>query len=176
MQKVDPQIKLTREPIAPLQPDTSHWYTRNQAADVLHISVTTIANYERRGKLNPHYAYRPDGRGVEHRVAVYDPQELHKLPGQSKPPAAREPGEVAARCFELFNQGQSVKDAVIELRETPERVRSLHNVWLDSGEEDLLISRSERAILEKLVGSFTSVSEFIRLIGDLTKRQPSRDS
>ncbi len=176
MQKIlhlntDPQIKLTPESILALQPDTSHWLTRNQAADSLHISVTTIANYERRGKLHPRYAYRPDGRGIERHVAVYDPLELCKLPGQSKPAAVREPGEVAARCFELFEQGRNVKEVVIELRETPERVRELHNVWLDSSEGELLITKGEKELLEKLIGSsFANASEFLILIQNLVKR------
>ena len=86
---------------------------------MLSISPQTLANYERRGLLHPQHAYRPDLRGVEHRVVVYDPNELKKVPrynsGRISP---REPGEVAARAFELFREGKTVEVAVIELRST----------------------------------------------------------
>lgn len=171
----DPEVKLTPEQAA-LVPDTSHWCTRYQAADHLRMSVTTIANYERRGKLHPQYAMRPDGRDIERRVAVYDPEELSKLPGAQARhrAAAREPGEVAALCFELFEQNKSVREVVIELRETPDRVRELHNVWQNCGDRDVLITSNEIAVIEKILGaSFTSVSELIKLIGKLAKASSS---
>jgi hypothetical protein len=136
------------------------------------MSVTTIANYERRGKLHPQYALRPDGRGIERRVAVYDPIELHKLPGAQarQPEAVREPGEVAALCFELFEENKSVKEVVIELRETPARVMELYNVWQNCGDRDLLITSSEITVIEKILGgSFTTISELIKLIGKLAQ-------
>lgn len=169
-----PQVKLTSA-AAPetKQPDTSGWLTRNQSADLLKMSVTTIANYERRGKLHPRYAYRADSRGIEHHVAVYDPEELTRLPRSAlyHHPATREPGEIAARAFELFNQGVSIRDVLIELRETPDRVHELHERWLDMGGADLTITKIAKEAFEKLVGPFSDVAGLLSLIAAREKRK-----
>ncbi len=134
------------------------------------MSVTTIANYERKGKLRPRRAYRADSRGIEHNVWVYDPNELTKLPHPTQhAQTAREPGEIAARGFELFNQGLTVRQAVIELREMPDRVRALHEYWLDTGGADLTITPTAKEALERLVGRFTDVDELLSLIKALIK-------
>jgi hypothetical protein len=164
----DPKVRLQPEKEAP---DTSHWLTRNQSSDFLRMSVTTIGNYERRGKLHPQHAYRRDARGIEHRVAVYDPAELLKLlhpTGQRETP--REPGEVAALCFEAFDQGKTIRQIVVDLRETPERVQTLYERWLDVGGADLTITLVAKEALEKLLGQFTSVADLLTLIEGLKQR------
>jgi hypothetical protein len=152
----------------PLQPDTSTWLTRNDAADALRRSVTTIATYERQGKLHPQHVYRPDSRGIEHRVAVYDPKELVKLRREEvHSPASREPGEVAAQSFELFNRGMTIREVVIELREPPERVQQLHESWLTTGgseDEGLTITAPLKGDLERLVGPFTTIADLLQRI------------
>lgn len=167
---VDPKVQIEPK-IEALQPDTSSWLTRNESADLLRVSVTTIANHERRGKLHPQFVYRPDPRGIEHRVAVYDPKELSKLPHAQaqRPLAAREPGEVAARCFELFDQGKTIREAVIELRETPDRVRALHESWLDAGGADLTITALAKEAFEKVVGPFSSVADLLTRVQNHVK-------
>lgn len=152
--------------------DTSGWLTRNEASDILKMSVSTIANYERRGKLHPRYAYRPDSRGIDHHVAIYDPKELMKLPSGGRIHGPREPGEVAARSFELFAQGRGLQDVVIELRETPSRIRELHESWLDMGGADLTITTTAKSVLEKLVGPFSTVADLIAMIETALKREP----
>lgn len=148
--------------------DTNGWLTRNQSADLLHMSVSSIANWERRGKLHPRYAYRPDSRGIEHRVSVYDPDELQRLPPQVfRAPIPRQPGEVAAQCFELFDQGKTMREVVVELRETPEYVRSIYEHWLDTGGADLVITAEAKQALEKIVGPFDSVTELVEHVSKL---------
>ncbi len=172
--RADPKIKLDRDKptIEVQQPDTSGWLTRNESADLLRMSVTTIANYERRGKLHPRHVYRPDARGIEHRVAVYDPKELSKLPHpQLLREPAREPGEIAARCFESFSHGKTFHEVVIELRETPEHVRTLYESWLDTGGADLTIVPAAKEAFEKLVGPFTSVIDLLALVEALAKQK-----
>lgn len=153
----------------PIQPDTSGWITRNKAADLMRVSVTTIANYERRGKLHPRYAYRADSRGVEHYVAVYNPEELFKeIPrGHERPATNRDPGETAARAFEHFDQGLTVRQIVIELRETPDRVHELRESWLNAGGAALTITDIAKQKFEQLVGPFTGVTELLELIEKL---------
>lgn len=175
----DPRISAeTQTPLRPgspkaPQPDTSTWLTRNDAAGALRRSVTTIATYERQGKLHPQYVYRPDSRGIEHRVAVYDPKELVKLRREGAHlPASREPGEVAAQSFELFNRGMTIREVVIELRETPERIQQLHDSWLTTGgsnDTELLITNTLKEELEKLIGPFTTASDLLQQVQKLVR-------
>lgn len=176
LKRPDPRIRPKAEPVlkdgtakkTALQPDTSSWLTRNEAADALRRSVTTIATYERQGKLNPLHVYRPDSRGIEHRVAVYDPKELVVLRREdARPLASREPGEIAAQSFELFNRGMTIREVVIELREPPDRVQQLHESWLTTGgSEDtaLTITTAGKEDLERLIGPFTTITELLQLI------------
>ena len=161
----------------PSQPDTSTWLTRNDAASALRRSVTTIATYERQGKLHPLHVYRPDSRGIEHRVAVYDPKELVKLRrAEAQLPASREPGEVAACCFELFNRGMTIREAVIELREPPERIQQLHESWLITGGPDdaeLIITAAVKENIEKIIGPFSTITELLRQIQKLSQSDSS---
>jgi hypothetical protein len=178
----DPRVKTetgtTKTGPKTLQPDTSTWLTRNEAASALRRSVTTIATYEHQGKLNPQYVYRPDSRGIEHRVAVYDPKELVKLRREEiRPPLSREPGEIAAQSFELFNRGMTLREVVIELRELPERVKQLHDSWLTTGgSEDgvLTITASVKGDLEQLVGPFSTISELLRCLQKLLSSASSK--
>lgn len=135
----------------------------------------TIASHERRGKLHPAYVYRRDSRGIEHRVSVYDPKELIKLlPQAHRPALARDPGEVAARCFELFNDGKSIRDVVIEMRETPDRVQGLYESWSSVAGVDgeLTITRTAKEALEKFVGPFSDVTDLVSLVEALVKQVP----
>lgn len=175
--KADPQVphefvQPDKGQNPPIQPDLSNWWTRQQAADFLRVSVTTIATYERQGKLIPRYAYRPDSRNIEHRVAVYDPEELGKLHRFGARPDAQESGETAARCFELFNEGKSVRGVVVELRLRPDLVKQLYASWQETGsvqESGLVITAAAKTELEALVGGFTTIEELCKRIQDLSE-------
>jgi hypothetical protein len=175
-QKRDPKIR-PRQEIETVQTDLGSWLTRNDAADLLRRSVTTIANYERDGRLHPRHVYRADSRGIEHRVAVYDPKELMPLRNpELRSHATRDPGEIAARSFELFNQGKTVCDVVIELRETPDQVRQLHESWLDSGGADLTITPVAKEALEKVVGPFATVADLLSVLEEIAKRSGAHET
>lgn len=165
-QKTDPKISATLDASAVkassthIEPDLSNWMTRNECANFLRRSATMIGNYERVGKLNPRYAYRPDSRGIEHRVAVYDPKEVQKLHRpETRSQSVRDPGEIAAHSFELFNQGKSRSDVVIELRILPDHAQQLYASWEEFREEDLTITQTLRERLEKSLGQFTSAED-----------------
>ena len=112
----------------PIQrPDPRDWMTREQGSDFLGVSIQTLRNYERRGRLHPQYVYRRDGYGIERRVTAYDPEEIKKLPRGGR--TQRLNGDLAARVFELFNQGRSLRDIVIELRESPNTIKELYTLW-----------------------------------------------
>lgn len=136
---------------------------------MLSCSQQTLANYERRGDLHPQVAYRPDGRGVEHRVIVYNPHELKKLAIKLRRHVLqpRDPGEMAARAFELFREGKSMEDVVVELRMRPDEVEVLHAKWMDMGGADLVISPTAKETLEKLVGPFANIAELVDRVTNL---------
>lgn len=148
-------------------PETDGWLTRNETSDMLRCSLQTLKNYEARDMLHPRHALRKDRTGAERVMLVYDPKELAQLP--SKKPGGpnelvREPGELAARAFEMFRQGCLLDEVVIELRETPERVDYLHERWLDHTKARYVITPEAKKVLEQLVGAFASVTELVELI------------
>jgi len=136
---------------------------------MLMVSTQTLANYERRGALHPQYAYRPDYRGIEHRVVVYDPRELKKLPRHSRVVSPREPGEITARTFELFREGKTDEAVVIELRQEIDKVRDLREKWLDASKTNLVIAPAAKEAFEKIVGPFTDVAELLELFSKKLK-------
>jgi hypothetical protein len=154
---------------APKIPDTRDWLTRNEATDMLSCALQTLVNYERKGVLNPEQAYRPDARGVEHRVVVYNPHELKKVANRLNRHAAspRDPGEVTARAYDLFEEGKPPKEIVRELRITSDAVRELREKWKDDGGADLVICSTAKEALEKVVGSFDSVTELVERVARL---------
>jgi hypothetical protein len=144
--------------------NTRDWLTRNEAVDMLSCALQTLVNYERKGALKPEYAYRPDGRGVEHRVLVYNPHELKKLAVRMNRPGVlspRDAGETTARAFALIEEGYSGREIIRELRLTVEEVRELREKWHDEGGAALIISPTAKEALEKIVGAFKDVTELV---------------
>ena len=134
---------------------------------MLSCSQQTLANAERRGDLTPHFAYRPDGRGAEHRMIVYAPHELTKLAVKMRrhiPTHPRDPGELAARAFELFDEGRPEREVVRELRVPPDMVRELKEKWGGMGGDDLVINPAAKETLEKALGAFDSVAELVERV------------
>jgi hypothetical protein len=152
----------------PKVPETRDWLTRNEASDMLSCSSQTLANYERKGLLHPQHAYRPDGRGAEHRVIVYNPHELTKLAGKlHRHILARDPGELAGRAYEMYDEGRSEREIVRELRLTPDAVQVLHDKWLDGGGADRVVTPSAWEALEGTIGLFKSVTELVECVTQL---------
>jgi hypothetical protein len=150
-------------------PDTDGWLTRNEASDVLRCSLQTLKNYESRNILHPRHAVRRDRTQAERMMLVYSPKELAALPsrnGGGQPRLAiREPGEQAARAFEMFRQGQPLDEVVIELRETPDRIDHLHDRWLEQTHTRHVITPEAKRALEQLVGAaFKDVTELVEML------------
>lgn len=158
----DADTKIKGPPVT----DTSNWLTRNEASDMLSCSQQTLANSERRGDLHPQFAYRPDGRGAEHRVIVYSPQELTKLAAKMRRHVIQphDDGEKAARAFELLRQGLALDEIVIALRETPDRIDYLNERWLEQTRSRLVISPETKTAFEQLVGTFEDVTDLLELV------------
>ena len=185
VRKRDPRVEFKRpesrvklppgteiKPDVEIQPDTSGWMTRQESANFLGVSVTTVANYEKRGRLHPRYAYRVTN-GFEQQVAVYDPKQLVPLRKYAPPSAekkTKDPGELAASCFELLDQGRTLREIVVALRETPEQISVLRESWLDAGGSALTITALAKERLEAAVGEFSGVADLVTLVEDLACR------
>lgn len=142
------------------EPDTSNWFTRSEVVQFAGIGMSTLVAFEKRGLLKPRCVYRLDTRGAERRTMVYDPDEVRLLPRRERV-STRSAGETTARAFELFREGRTLEEVVIELRETFDRVRDLHDNWLDAGGADRTISLVAWKELERLVGPFANVTELV---------------
>lgn len=147
--------------------DTSRWLTRNEASSFLSCSLNTLSNYERRDMLHGQYVKRVNSRGTEQTVVVYSPEELTQLAKRMKRTVVREPGEVAARAFELFEEELSLKKIVVTLRTTPDTIEQLYEKWLDMGGSRIVISDIAKEALEALVGPFESIADLVECITKL---------
>lgn len=149
-------------------PDTSNWLTRNEASDLTGFSPQTLANYERRNILHPQTVYRRAKNNADHRVIVYDPKELNDLRRRNLPPlAAHEPGERVARVCEMFRDGKTKEDVIIELRLTFDTVNDFYDKWLDTTGANLVIMPSAKIEIEKLLGPFVDIPELVKRIIEL---------
>jgi DNA-binding transcriptional MerR regulator len=151
--------------------DTSSWVTRNECIDAMSISGQTLRNYESQGILHPERVLRADKRGHMQVVVVYDPKEVARLPRGVAKSFSREPGEIAARCYELFEQGKTFTEIVMSLRQTSDTVHALHERWLDDGGSRLVITPEAKDALEKLVGPFSDVADLIHHVTALSYAQ-----
>ncbi len=145
------------------QKDLSGWLDRKQTSDLLGVSLQTVANLERRGKLTPRQDWRTYVNGARHQVAVYDPMEVANA-RSGIASAIRTPGEMTARAFEMFEEGRTIIDVVIALRETHPVIEDLRLRWNESGGEARVISPVAWAHLEKIFGSFKTVAELVARI------------
>lgn len=155
--------RRTTVPPKPKGADTATWLTRNEAADLLNVGHPTLLQFERRDLLHPRRVIRFDESGHERPLIVYDPRELAKITPRGRVNVAQNPGEVAARAFELFDQGIPLRQIVIELRQTPELIEQLREKWLDMEGADLVISPQAKETLETLFGSFKGVADLLEL-------------
>lgn len=149
--------------------DIEGWLDRNQVSDLLGCSVATIRQLESREKLHPKRARRIDNAGAERLVYIYDPKEVAQVPRYRGLTAVRSPGEVAARCFELCDEGKSIREIVIELRESPDLIIGLREKWFDTGGADLVINPLARERLTAVVGPFKTVGELVDRIETFVK-------
>jgi Helix-turn-helix domain len=141
---------------------TESWYTREDVLDLLGISEHTITNWMRKGILNPIRETRWCKDGREHDVWVFDPKELVAAPtprrrGREEPSA----GEIAAKAFDLFNDGAKQRDVVVATNAEPEKIRELHETWLEMGGADFVITPAARIDIEKLLGPIGDIAELV---------------
>jgi len=158
--------------------DTSGWLTRSQSADLLGVSGTTIKNWGYAGLLHPQKETRALPNGGSREIWVYDPGELSRIPiarRQRVQMVPGDPGEIAARAFELFDDGVPLREVVTRLRETPETVTVLHDQWDRLGGCDVVINPVARDELTRLVGPFDGVAGLVARLREILPR-PVQDA
>jgi hypothetical protein len=156
------------------KPDTATWLTRVEAADMLALSLQTVANQETRGKLHPQLAYRKNSRGQERLVRVYDPNELEKLRRVNRDViSTRDPGALSSRAYEMFDEGRPEREIVRKLQLTPDAVSALYERWKDGGGADLVLNDTAKETLAKILGPFDSIAELVERVTQL--KEPKRD-
>lgn len=154
-------------------PSTSAWLTRRQVSDMLNISQTTIIDLERKGRLHPVKGIRMD-RNWERSVFLYDPDEVGRIPRRDRGSEARSPGEVCARVYELLDDGATVRQIVVETRESSDRVREIKARWIDDGGFDRVIVPAAWEALEAAIGKFESVTELVERVTALAKANSNK--
>ena len=111
--------------------------TRKQAAARLGVAETSVRRLE---GIHLH----PIRRG---RFVYFDAQEVERCASEGTR-CQPDSGEIAARAFELFRSGRDFRDVVIELRQTPDRVRQLYREYALGS--DLLVPAAVRVAIEEL--------------------------
>jgi hypothetical protein len=125
-------------PRAAIAESAGNAMTRKHVAERLGVSETSVRRLEGT-RLHPVH------RG---RFVYFDEHEVESYASERSPgrPSGN-PGEIAAHAFELFREGKGFRDVVIELRQTPERVRQLYREYA-LGSDLLLPAAILRAIEE----------------------------
>ncbi len=116
--------------------------TRSQVAARLGVGLTTVRRLEKTRRLHP----KRGKRGFLFRVEDVDRLRA-TYPRHMRPIQEATPGEIAARAFELFEQGKGLRDVVISLRQSPEAVRELYRQYALSG--DLIVPAEIRQQIER---------------------------
>lgn len=108
-------------------------------------------------------------------MIVYDPKELSSLAVRMNRASvvARDNGEVAAKAYEMFDEGRKEREIVRTLRVTPDAVRELHEKWLDGGGADIVISPTSQEALAKLIGPFDSVAVLVDRLQKMFRPKPA---
>ncbi len=133
--------------------DEERWLTISQSLDYAGCAMTTLANWRRKKRLNPQTAVRSSPHGGLREVVVYDKVELSRLRAvMSRSHGKVSAGEVAARAFELFDQGLPAREVVTRLRVTPEDAQELRERWESMGGDDLVLTSTAQRELEGILG------------------------
>ncbi len=105
------------------QPGNDQALTRTEVAEKLDISVTTVRRLEGH-RLHP----KKNDRGVW----LFDAAEVMHVAATratNRRDTRRDEGEIAARVFEMLQEGHGLHDIVIRTRQHPKVVRDLYSEW-----------------------------------------------
>ena len=164
--------KSAKKPVV-LRQAPDGFLSRIQAMDLLCVSHATLMDWERRDLLHP---VRALSRTSNHKCFYYDATELAALPMLSKRDRYKpDPGEIAARIFELIREGMTNADIVIELRVEPAMVEDLRQQWFESvSTKMLVIQERDRLELERLLGG--EIRDSGQLVAHVRERAAANDA
>jgi hypothetical protein len=159
-------LRTTQKDDSKLSNPSERFLTRSEAADLLGISVHSILDHERIGRITAHWTIVPDASGRLRDTPLLKVDDVLKLPRRKKSirPTPDDPDELCARAFELFEKGQTPKQVVIELRATIQKIDALHTEWLDHEGATLTLSETIKAELVTLLGNFEDAGELVALV------------
>ncbi len=117
--------------------DVTAKLSREDAARALGVSVRSVGRLVESGDLQVTH----DDRGRP----WFDHDEVERLALARSRQVRREPGELAARAFELFASGLGPRDVVTAERVTPDVAAELHVRWVQLGRNVVIDgARAER--------------------------------
>ncbi len=136
--------------------------TRKQVADRLGVAETSVRRLEG-AYLHP----------IRHgRFVFFDQAEVEQYAAEGGGRRGHDSGDVAARAFELFREGKDFRDVVIELRQTPEKIRHLLREYALGS--DLYMSAEIRCEIEQMgyfpEGHRLTAEDILRLVRVLEYR------
>jgi len=139
--------------------------TRKQVADRLGVAETSVRRLEG-AHLHP----------IRHgRLVFFDQAEVEQYAAEGSGRRGHDSGDVAARAFELFREGKDFRDVVIELRQTPEKIRHLLREYALG--TDLYVPAAIRCEIEQMGyfpdGHHLTPEDILRLIRVLGQRNAS---
>lgn len=152
----------TKPKATPPERDTSTWLTREQASDLLGVSIQSLRNWETRGYLT---VGKKRSAHYQRDVTVYDPDELARMPRRLYKMASPklDAGEIDARVFQLLDAGKCLREIVVEVRIPYAQAEHLREQWLDAGGYEIKIAPAIKAELERLFGAFETPGDLCRL-------------
>lgn len=144
--------------------DVERWLTRAEAAELLGVSVNTVLNHERLGRIDAKWIVTKNQDGRMRNTPVLRVGDVLKLPRRDPKPTPDNPDELCARAFALFEKGKNSRQVVIELRATYQKISAIYEEWLDSGGVALTLSESNKRELEGMLGKFDNTDELVCLV------------
>lgn len=150
--------------IHPVTEAPGRYLKRDEAADLLGVSVQTMLTHEQRGRIVAYWAVTPTQSGQLRNSPLYKIEDVLKLPRKTNHLTSENPDELCARVFEALEEGKSLREIVILLRVGYQRLLELHEQWKDSGGVIMEISDEQRRALESKLGPIASVGHLVELV------------
>jgi hypothetical protein len=147
-----------------LPANTSNWLTTSEMLDTFSVSHATLESFVKKGHLNPVKGKRTTSNNSTREVWLFNPAEFSKVPWSRRDKSAADPNEIAARAFDLMEDGVDMRGLVRRLRLTPDRVIELRAQWEDFGGAGVILGRTARGELAEIVGPFEDVAGLVQRV------------
>lgn len=153
--------------VHPVTETPGRYLKRDEAADLLGVSVGTMLAHEQRGRIVAHWAVVPMKSGGLRSSPLYLIEDVLKLPRKVGNLTPENPDELCARAFEAFETGKSLREIVILLRIAYPKLIEIHEQWKDSGGVALEVPEAIRKQIERKLGPITCAEDLAAKVGAL---------